>query len=96
MGSPKKERLVTLKAQSKQFIAKVVFLAARGRPLKRTKMAAFNGSVGICPFIKMDIAPTRAKNKEASTTLSKLVLIENNIWKNFMVENVFLAMQKAL
>ena len=83
------------KAQSKACINKVMFLAAVGRPYKLPNGAHFCGLVGICPFVREGIATQSSKNRTVGETELKLVSVDGNVWRDMMVEKVFLAIRDA-
>ncbi|CAL9228744.1 unnamed protein product, partial [Arabidopsis halleri] len=54
--------------QSKNFIGKVMFLAAMARPrFDDEGKEVFSGKIGIFPFVTMEPAKRRSKNREAGT-----------------------------
>ena len=88
-------RLGAPNAQRKDFIKKVMFLAAVGRPHKRPNRTHFCGLNGIWPFVREGIAARSSKNRAAGETELKLVIVDGNVWRDMMVEKVFPAIRDA-
>ncbi|XP_010445048.1 PREDICTED: uncharacterized protein LOC104727658 [Camelina sativa] len=60
--------------QSKNYIGKVMFLAAMARPrFDKEGTEIFSGKIGIFPFVTMEPAKRRSKNREAGTLELKAV-----------------------
>lgn len=76
--------------QSKNFISKVMFLAAMARPRYDGEgNETFSGKIGIFPFVTMQKAQRRSRNREAGTMeLKPMVSIKREDIKRFLIEKV--------
>ncbi|CAE6199218.1 unnamed protein product [Arabidopsis arenosa] len=76
--------------QSKNYIGKVMFLAAMARPRFDTKgNETFSGKIGVFPFVTMQPAQRRSRNREGGTLELKLMTsIKREDIKEFLIEKV--------
>lgn len=76
--------------QSKNYISKVMFLAAMARPRYDGEgNETFSGKIGIFPFVTLQKAQRRSCNREAGTMeLKPMVSIKREDIKRFLIEKV--------
>ena len=81
--------------QSKNFIPKVMFLAAISRPRFDTqKTEIFSGKIGIFPFVTQEPAKRTSVNRSVGTLETKpITSINKEVIKSFLIEKVLLAIK---
>lgn len=82
--------------QSKNFIRKVMFLAAMARPrFDAEGNEVFSGKIGIFPFVTEKPAERRSRNREAGTMEMKpMTSIKRETIRAFFIEKVIPAIKK--
>lgn len=82
--------------QSKNFIVKVMFLAAMARPrFDAEGNEIFSGKIGIFPFITEQAAQRRSRNREAGTMeIKPMTSIKRETIRAYLIEKVIPAIQR--
>jgi hypothetical protein len=77
-------------AISKNFITKVMFLAAVARPRKDpvTGEWIFNGKIGIWPFVKKVAAKRASRNRPRGTIETKPITVDREVYLEFLRVNL--------
>lgn len=83
------------RVQNKRFITKVMFLAAIGRPHRHHNGRAFDGKVGIWPFVETAVAERTSKNRPAGTEFLRPRAVDGEAWRDMMLQNVLPAVKAA-
>ena len=76
--------------QSKNFITKVMFLAAMARPrFDDEGNETFSGKIGVFPFVTLQPAQRRSKNRDAGTLeLKALTSVKRKDIKAYLIEKI--------
>jgi len=80
----------------KNFIIKVMFLAAIARPRfnRRTGACTFDGKIGIWPFVHRVRAQRSSTNRPAGTIETKTLNVDKKVYKEYMIEKVIPAIRE--
>lgn len=81
--------------KSKNFITKVMFLVALGRPrFDALRNELFSGMIGIFPLVTQEPAKRTSVNREAGTLETKAITsVTRNIMRSFLIEKVLPAIR---
>ena len=82
-------------AKSKNYLGKIMFLAAAARPrydFSRNKQ--FDGKLGIWPFVTEAPAIRNSRNRPAGTLELKSLSVDSNVSRQFMLEHVIPSIKK--
>lgn len=81
---------------SKNFIGKVMFLAAVARPrFDANGNETFNGKIGIFPFVTKDLAKRTSVNRAAGTLVTKPISsVNREVSRKFLLEKVIPAIKE--
>ena len=81
--------------QNKNFIGKVMFLAAVARPRwDFHKRGMWDGKVGIWPFVQIKPAQKDSANRPKGTMEMKPMLVDRNAVREMMISNLIPAIKK--
>jgi len=81
-------------AKHKNWVVKVMFLAATARPRYDGQgNCTFDGKIGIWPFIKKVRAKRRSRNRAAGTVETKCISVDKPTYKRFVLEKVIPAIK---
>ncbi|ETV97349.1 hypothetical protein H310_09686 [Aphanomyces invadans] len=83
------EEVAVRAVKSKQFITKVMFLAAVARPqYDYTKKAYFDGKVGVWPFVVVQPAKRNSKNRAKGTPVVVPQVVDGEVYKKAIMDKV--------
>ncbi|CAN0107407.1 unnamed protein product [Discosporangium mesarthrocarpum] len=83
-------------AQNKQFITKVVFLAAVARPRMVPNGVWFDGKIGIWPIVDTVAAMCSSKNRKVGSMMLKPATISVERYKELMIDKVIPAIKARM
>jgi hypothetical protein len=85
----KEENLPQRKVQNKNFITKVMFLAAVARPrFDDDGLCIFDGKIGIWPFVEKVRAARRSTNRPAGTMITKCINVTKQQYTNMILNRL--------
>ncbi|KAF0714687.1 Aste57867_3751 [Aphanomyces stellatus] len=88
------EEVALRAAKSKKFITKVMFLAAVARPRHDThRNCAFDGKIGMWPFVEQSIAKRTSKNRPKGSIETKPLSVDGVVYKSMIINKVVPAIQ---
>ena len=83
------EVVPTRRCQNKDHLLKVMFFAAVARPrFDADGKCIFDGKIGMWPFVERVEAKRTSKNREKGTIKTKVVPVNKNRYREFMIEKV--------
>ena len=83
------EVVPTRRCQNRDHLLKVMFLAAVARPrFDADGKCIFDGQIGMWPFVERVEAKSTIKNREKGTIETKVVPVDKNRYREFMIEKV--------
>ena len=79
----------TRRCQNRDHLLKVLFLATGSRPhFDADGKCIFDGKIGMWPFVERVEAKRTSKNREKGTIKTKVVPVNKNRYREFMIEKV--------
>ncbi len=89
------EVVPTRKVQNKEHMREVMFLAAVARPCYDPEgKCTFDGKIGMFPFIERVAAKRTSKNCKKGTIETKLLPVNKNRYRDFMITKVLPAIKQ--
>ena len=89
------EEVPTRRCQNWEHLIKVMFLAAVARPrFDAEGVCTFDGKIGMFPFIERVAAQRTSKNRQKGTIETKVVPVNKNRYREFMIQKVVPAIKE--
>lgn len=89
------EKLPTRCVKSRRYIDKAIMLAAAGWPrVCASTRAAFDGKIGIWPFMTFESAKRDRKNRPAKTPVPTCVNVNRQTYRDMLIVKLLLAIEK--
>ncbi|CAM9672014.1 unnamed protein product, partial [Discosporangium mesarthrocarpum] len=84
------------RAQNKNFITKVTFLAAVARPRKMSSRVCFHGKIEIWPIVDTKVAQRTSKHRPKGTKVLVLATVDGERYKELMIKAVIPAIKACM